>query len=339
MKRDGGFTLIELLVTISTSALVIAAAMTLLLMGMRTQQSIQDEAGERQTVRIVLSMLEDIAASGKIKNIETINGGWQLNGEGEPAPVLLQYSGGKLTGGGAADNIILDNIQTAQADLEKGLLTFTFETETCSYTTSVYCRTAITKEGEEVKESIREKVEKKEVIQAAPDTLTDRQIKARYAFLQRLSNEYGSTGQIKDRSAAAGYSYYSQWYIKGYEPGSGWNKDTPWCACFLSWAAAQEHENLSKVPSFANVDDGMTRFKNGEFGSWGMRGSYTPVPGDFIFFDWSGGSDPDHVGAVLYVSGGLVYTIEGNSGGRVAVHSYRPDDDRIAGYGVLDWKK
>ena len=72
--------------------------------------------------------------------------------------------------------------------------------------------------------------------------------------------------------------------------------------------------------------------------------SATPIPGDYVFFDWDGrndpdgGKDPDHVGAVLCVDGNQLYTIEGNSGGRVAVQRYDLNDKRIVGYGVLNWK-
>ena len=63
-----------------------------------------------------------------------------------------------------------------------------------------------------------------------------------------------------------------------------------------------------------------------------------PIPGDYVFFDWDGGTDPDHVGAVLCVKGDYLYTIEGNSGGKVAVNRYPLSDKRIVGYGVLKWK-
>lgn len=63
-----------------------------------------------------------------------------------------------------------------------------------------------------------------------------------------------------------------------------------------------------------------------------------PIPGDYVFFDWDRGSDPDHVGAVLCVKDGFLYTIEGNSGGKVAVQRYPLSDKRIVGYGVLNWK-
>ena len=68
-----------------------------------------------------------------------------------------------------------------------------------------------------------------------------------------------------------------------------------------------------------------------------------PVPGDLIFFRWNPDSmygsdyDGDHVGVVLTVVDGDIYTIEGNTADMVAVRKYRIDDPRIMGYGVLDW--
>ena len=38
------------------------------------------------------------------------------------------------------------------------------------------------------------------------------------------------------------------------------------------------------------------------------------------------------------MEGNFLYTIEGNSGGRVAVQRYLLSDPRIVGYGVLKWK-
>lgn len=81
----------------------------------------------------------------------------------------------------------------------------------------------------------------------------------------------------------------------------------------------------------------MEKFKDGRYGQWRDRGA-TPIPGDYVFFDWDGDSDPDHVGAVLFVDGTQLYTIEGNSSGRVALNCYPKNDSRIMGYGVLNWK-
>lgn len=68
-------------------------------------QTTQKEAGEQQTVRIVLSALEDLSASGKIYRVEPLSDGWQLQGktaDGTPGAVLLRYNSGKLRSGRAA---------------------------------------------------------------------------------------------------------------------------------------------------------------------------------------------------------------------------------------------
>ena len=81
----------------------------------------------------------------------------------------------------------------------------------------------------------------------------------------------------------------------------------------------------------------MASFQNGKWRNPNDANNM-PIPGDYVFFDWDGGNNPDHVGAVLCVEGNFLYTIEGNSGGRVAVQRYDLNDKRIVGYGVLNWK-
>lgn len=336
MKRNNsGFTMVELLVTVAVSSIVLAAAASLMLLGLRVHQTTQKEAGEQQTVRIVLSALEDLSASGKIYRVEPLSDGWQLQGktaDGTPGAILLRYNSGTLTSGTRGDQVLLDNLRGARVDLDGSLVTFTFATAAHSYSTSVFCRTGI--EGDSVgKEEAKEKLD-----ELKKPNLTDAEKKARFAFLQTLAGQYDSRGEIKGGSD---YAYFSEWYIHGYEGHPGWNRYTPWCGCFLSWAAAQQPDNtfIGAPPSFADVDEGMAKFT--ENGKWRERGA-EPIPGDYVFFDWDGDSDPDHVGAVLCVKDGYLYTIEGNSGGRVAVNRYplsNPSaDPRIMGYGVLNWK-
>lgn len=330
MKRNNsGFTMVELLVTVAVSSIVLAAAASLMLLGLRVHQTTQKEAGEQQTVRIVLSALEDLSASGKIYRVEPLSDGWQLQGktaDGKSGAVLLRYNNGKLRSGGSGDQVLLDNLRGAQVILDGSLVTFTFATAAHSYSTSVFCRTGI--DGDSVgKAEAQEKL--KELEEAEKD--------ARYAFLKTLAGQYDSRGEIKNGDGT--YNYFSEWYIGSYAKDPRWNQYTPWCACFLSWAAAQQPNETfdGNPPSFADVDDGMKRFQNGSYGQWRERGT-EPVPGDYVFFDWDKGTDPDHVGAVLCVKGDYLYTIEGNSGGRVAVNRYPKNDPRIVGYGVLNWK-
>lgn len=334
MKRNNsGFTMVELLVTVAVSSIVLAAAASLMLLGLRVHQTTQKEAGEQQTVRIVLSALEDLSASGKIYRVEPLSDGWQLQGktaDGTPGAVLLRYNSGKLTSGTSGDQVLLDNLRGARVDLDGSLVTFTFATAAHSYSTSVFCRTGI--EGDSVgKEEAKEKLD-----ELKKPNLTDAEKKARFAFLQTLAGQYDSRGEIKGGSD---YTYFSEWYIRSYKDNPGWNQYTPWCGCFLSWGAEQQRDTIDgDPPKFADVDKGMASFK--ESGKWRNPNDANnmPIPGDYVFFDWDRGSDPDHVGAVLCVKDGFLYTIEGNSGGKVAVQRYPLSDKRIVGYGVLNWK-
>lgn len=338
MKRNNsGFTMVELLVTVAVSSIVLAAAASLMLLGLRVHQTTQKEAGEQQTVRIVLSALEDLSASGKIYRVEQLSDGWQLQGktaDGKSGAVLLRYKSGKLTSGTSGDQVLLDNLRGARVDLNGSLVTFSFSTASHSYSTSVFCRTGI--EGDSVgKEDAQEKLEelKKPNLPDAAD-LTDTEKAARFAFLQKLADQYDSRGEIKKTD-----TYFSEWYIGNYADHPGWNQYTPWCACFLSWAADQKKASIDgDPPRFANVDTGMEGFQKS--GKWRSPNDANnkPIPGDYVFFDWDRDSDPDHVGAVLCVDGNQLYTIEGNSGGRVAVNCYPKNDPRIMGYGVLNWK-
>lgn len=331
MKRNNsGFTMVELLVTVAVSSIVLAAAASLMLLGLRVHQTTQKEAGEQQTVRIVLSALEDLSASGKIYRVEPLSDGWQLQGktaDGAAGAVLLRYNNGKLRSGGSGDQVLLDNLRGAQVILDGSLVTFTFATAAHRYSTSVFCRTGI--EGDSVgKAEAQEKLEHPTLPDAAD--LTETEKKARFAFLQKLADQYDSRGEI-----IGGKGYFSEWYIGNYADNPGWNQYTPWCACFLSWAADQKKASINGAPPrFAKVDDGMKLFRDDQ---WRDSGA-TPIPGDYVFFDWDRDRDPDHVGAVLCVDGNQLYTIEGNSGGRVAVNCYPKNDPRIMGYGVLNWK-
>lgn len=332
MKRNNsGFTMVELLVTVAVSSIVLAAAASLMLLGLRVHQTTQKEAGEQQTVRIVLSALEDLSASGKISRVEPFSDGWRLLGktaDGKSGAVLLRYNNGKLRSGGSGDQVLLDNLRGAQVILDGSLVTFTFATAAHSYSTSVFCRTGI--EGDSVgKEDAQEKLENP-TLPTLPSTAEK---DARFAFLKTLAGQYDSKGEIKGKSD---YRYFSEWYIRSYKDNPGWNQYTPWCACFLSWGAAQQPNETfdGNPPRFANVDDGMKLFQGDQW----RDSSATPIPGDYVFFDWDGETDPDHVGAVLCVDGNQLYTIEGNSGGKVAVNRYPKNDPRIMGYGVLNWK-
>ena len=129
-----------------------------------------------------------------------------------------------------------------------------------------------------------------------------------------------------------GQPYWS-WY--------GFNYRVDWCACFVSWCANEcGYIEAGVIPKFSGCVQGSRWFK--ERGLWQDK-SYTPNPGDIIFFDWhdpdgfSGPQDgvPDHVGIVEKVENGRVYTVEGNSGDKCCQRSYPIGYYEIYGYGML----
>lgn len=364
MKRStAGFTLIELLVTILCTSVVTLAAMSFLLLGMRMTGESNDTAGQQETARILLTMVENLAGSGELTVPQPQDdSGWTIRSSADSSKKVLCYSPEekKITSGGGT--VLMDGVEGATVTQEKQpddtyLLKFEFQTEKGRYATSVYCRLPMADPGGETEDAqaalaafraqISEAVASNSTTPGAPAPAVQAPASVpatergrRLALLAVLAGQHGSTGEIIGQTAGE-YQYFSEWYIGGYgDDKPGWNADTPWCACFVSWAAAQLGDTyLSAVPRFCNVDDGMEQFRSGAIGTWHGRG-YAPTPGDCIFFDWTGGDDPAHVGVVFYVDGaaGTVYTIEGNSSGRVAVRSYARDDPCILGYGELKWK-
>ena len=120
-----------------------------------------------------------------------------------------------------------------------------------------------------------------------------------------------------------GQPYWS-WY--------GFGSRVEWCACFVSWCANEcGYIDVGVIPKFASCSLGSQWFK--ERGQWGDN-SMEPAPGTIIFFDWDGDNDPDHVGIVEYTEGGVVHTIEGNSGDTCRQRQYSVGNNQIYGYGL-----
>lgn len=124
-----------------------------------------------------------------------------------------------------------------------------------------------------------------------------------------------------------GQPYWS-WY--------GFGERVAWCACFVSWCANEcGYIDMGIIPKFAGCGYGADWFI--ERGQW-ADGSYTPQPGDIIFFDWDDeeGQDGtrDHVGIVEKVEDGYVHTIEGNTSDSCARRRYPVGHYEIIGYGL-----
>lgn len=361
MKRNDGFTMIELLVTVTAGALVTLAAVSLLLMGTRIQHGSTTDVREQQTVRTVMTLMEQMAGSGQIRHIEHTYDGWRLwdkTPEESDRAVLFEYIAtkqavyqGEAPAGEELGTPLLSGLNNAGATVDGKLMRLSFDTDRGeNYVTHIYCRTLEADEAEskgdadDVVGGVIGDITTQKGNEEQWETLKDTELGRRLAFLEALAGEYAAgknTGMIQNsitvNGGAEGYRYYSEWYIGGYAPGSGWNKDTPWCACFASWAAVKSGVLPASGPfKFANVDTGMAAFQNTANG--GQWKTANPEPGDYIFFDWSGEKkDPAHVGVVLDVDtmNHVLYTIEGNSSNRVSVRKYNLSEKTIMGYGVL----
>ena len=113
---------------------------------------------------------------------------------------------------------------------------------------------------------------------------------------------------------------------------------------YLEWAKARGGYTLANAAEFSDMMAqrmGWSSYGDKQYVPHVLQykgrsrdGSYTPVAGDIIFFDWGNNGTIDHVGIVESVSGGTVNTIEGNSGDKVARRSYRIGSSNIYGYGV-----
>lgn len=160
-------------------------------------------------------------------------------------------------------------------------------------------------------------------------------------------------GEVGYTESPTEYSKYGQWYGLS---------NSFWCDMFVSWCASTAGVPAYQFPrqcgciAHVNLFSQMGRYQR----SLSRGGGYTPLQGDVIFFynpvSDPGGTVPSHVGLVLYVENGYVYTIEGNalanrldypSGkvselidddldplDRVVVNRYPLGEARIHGYGI-----
>lgn len=112
------------------------------------------------------------------------------------------------------------------------------------------------------------------------------------------------------------YTKYGVWYGMS---------NASWCAMFVSWCADKAGISTDIIPKHSMCSDGVNWFQSR--GLWNSASSYTPKPGDIIYFHR--GSDIYHVGIVKSVSGLMVTTIKGNTSDMVAERSYTLNDSRI----------
>lgn len=338
LRSRRGLTLVELVATIAISAIVLLGVSAVLLSALRTNLYVNNEVAFRAQTGVILKAVRRWSDEGLIR----ASGTMVRNGEtllwlgsavpGEDETPLMRYNQTTHTLW-VGENLMLSdpNLELA-ADVTDKLLTLSLTLNSHSYTMESYLRFApdppVTTESSEDPASPDASAEPLSV-----SALPAGERAGRNGFLEVLLGQYGSAGEI-----VGGDGYYSEWYLGGsYAFSPEWNEETPWCACFLSWALAQlPADALAETPRFADVDEGAAWFRD-RAGGW-LPPEATPLPGDLVFFDWEGDGDPDHVGAVLSAGADGLTTLEGNRNSAVTSAAYRPGDPAILGYGRLAWR-
>ena len=127
--------------------------------------------------------------------------------------------------------------------------------------------------------------------------------------------------------------------------GNGNSYGYMWCASFVSWVLRTANVDKKVAGEDVNCAAWVSFFENkGQFKT--RDSGYTPQAGDIIFYKGSRTSSrSNHVGIVVGCENGVVYTVEGNTGGiaydgdptnggGVARKNYVLSDTYIVGYGV-----
>lgn len=354
-RKNDGLTLVELMVSIAIGTMIFAAATTVLLLGIRVHHHTTDSIMQQYTARTVITVLEDLASDGDMGKIKrNLDGSWWVydkTGQNE----VMSYSSleqAVYTGGQAEP--ILENIIASYLvlDQDKNMLTISLEDQETAYTSSVFCRYNLRKDndGDYFEDAPNDHL-------GAPSDSDEDIAEHKSEFLAFLLTQVSTrAGIINHDTRTCGdvceklchrYNFFSQWYSNGYDEEyyPGWNTETPWCGCFVSWGlchASGLGQNKPGWKWFGNVDEFMDYFRKDTTGGWKTS---NPGPGDLVFFDMINGTtdNPSHIGAVLDVIRENpddpaskiigIKTIEGNSADTVAIREYQIGDKRILGYG------
>ena len=142
-------------------------------------------------------------------------------------------------------------------------------------------------------------------------------------------------------SAQVGYAEgANNWnkYAPEWTQAGGWNaQNQPWCdvfvdvafiECFgLDLASKLTYQPKGGFSALCSASANYYKAHNAWFS--------TPEVGDQVFFYADGGIN--HTGIVVEVSGGIVYTVEGNTSDMVARRAYAIGSPVIAGFGRPKW--
>lgn len=171
--------------------------------------------------------------------------------------------------------------------------------------------------------------------------------RAEIGYLEKASNS-----QLDDKTANAGSNNYTK-YARDLDSMGVYNgakNGYPWCDVFVDWCFIQtfglDIAMAMTGQPMGGYGAGCTQ-SAGYYKSLGRFYKNDPQPGDQIFFTDDGENSMYHTGIVEKISGGKVYTIEGNTsgasgvvenGGGVCAKSYDINYSKIGGYGRPRWE-
>jgi hypothetical protein len=151
--------------------------------------------------------------------------------------------------------------------------------------------------------------------------------KEEVGYLEKKSNK-----DLDSKTANAGSANYTK-YGRDMHALQPSNMDYPaaWCDCFVDWCFYKAFgADLARKVLCGDFDDYTVNSAN--YYKRAGRWTKTAKRGYQVFFQ--NGGMICHTGLALNVSGGKVYTIEGNKNNRVCRREYSLNDSSIAGYGM-----
>ena len=272
-KSCSGFTLVELLVAIAASTLVVAAAASFMLFGMRMEKAASDDAALQSDSRVILRVLENIASEMSVTDVKYIDGNneemtqdtidkihekefeddyrWELYATSETGKLNKETKAGECILGfdtaeqaiiGKDGAIIVENVASSTISYENRVLKCEIETTAGdAYSASVYCRVG---SGEIVLAEIEPKEEKEAIDPELWAALLEKaqlqaEMESRINLLTNLAEQYGSTGRIYDNTIFNGYEFATWYWAKtSRDVTDEWATEPetiPWCALFVSW--------------------------------------------------------------------------------------------------------
>jgi len=121
-------------------------------------------------------------------------------------------------------------------------------------------------------------------------------------------------------------------YNSNLAPGCGkMNYTAAWCATYVS-AVGIKAKATDIIIRHSYCPTMLSKYKSK--GQYSTNKSYTPKPGDIIFYDWNKNNTPDHVGMIVSCSGSTVKAIEGNKNDAVGYRTFSKGYTYIQAYAL-----